>query len=149
MTNIATIENITKDVIIVGMRSIMKENVDTMSMIIMSVIITTTIMVTNFMRNGENMVVMKVNTMVMKRDITMVNMVVIITKIMILDIITTVVVVVVEVVEVVVVVEEEVEEEVGVEVGVDVVQEDVVKSLLYQSKLNIGQRKIWKTKMRR
>ena len=146
MTNIATIENITKDVIIVGMRSIMKENVDTMSMIIMSVIITTTIMVTNFMRNGENMVVMKVNTMVMKRDITMVNMVVIITKIMILDIITTVVAVVVEVEEEAVVV---VEEEVGVEVGVDVVQEDVVKSLLYQSKLNIGQRKIWKTKMRR
>ena len=142
MTNIVTIENITKDVIIVGMRSIMKENVDTMSMIIMSVIITTTIMVTNFMRNGENMVVMKVNTMVMKRDITMVNMVVIITKIMILDIITTEVVVVVEEVVVVVVVE-------VVEVVVDVVQADVVKSPLYQNKLNIEQRKIRKTKMRR
>ena len=149
MTNIATTENITKDVIIVGMRSIMKENVDIMSMIIMSVIITTTTMVTNFMKNGENMVVMKVNTTATKRDITMVNMVVIITKIMILDIITTVVVVVVEVVEEVAVAVVVAVEEAVVEVVVDVVQADVVKSLLYQNKLNIGQRKIRKTKMRR
>ena len=72
----------TKNVIIVEMRNITRENVVIMSMIITNMIITTMTMAMNFTKNGENMVVTKVNTMAMKKVITMVKLVNIAMKIM-------------------------------------------------------------------
>ena len=72
----------TKNVIIVEMKNIMRENVVITSMIITNMIITTMTMAMNFTKNGENMVVTKVNTMAMKKVITMVKLVNIAMKIM-------------------------------------------------------------------
>ena len=96
----------TKNVIIVEMRNITRENVVIMSMIITNMIITTMTMAMNFTKNGENMVVTKVNTMAMKKVITMVKLVNIAMKIMM----KTFTMVVVEVVVVEVEVEVEVTE---------------------------------------
>ena len=89
----------TKNVIIVEMKNIMRENVVITSMIITNMIITTMTMAMNFTKNGENMVVTKVNTMAMKKVITMVKLVNIAMKIM-MKTFTMVVVVEVVVVEV-------------------------------------------------
>ena len=72
----------TKNVIIVEMKNITRENVVITSMIITNMIITTMTMAMNFTKNGENMVVTKVNTMAMKKVITMVKLVNIAMKIM-------------------------------------------------------------------